>query len=119
VYEFNNDGRHLRTIDALSGVNRRVFGYDSAGRLATITDRIGQVTEIQRTSGVPSAIVAPGGQTTTLTVDGNGYLATIAQPGLPAYGFTYDSGGLMGSMTTPRGTATSTVGDFTHTFTYD
>ncbi len=67
VYQFNRTGRHLRTVDALTGTTRYSFGYDSAGRLTSITEKTGAaagdvlVTTITRDSaGKATGIVAPG-----------------------------------------------------------
>lgn len=92
VYHFDLDGRHLRTVDSLTGVTLYEFGY-TEGVLSSILDRDGNRTEIG------SSIVAPGGQTTQL---GSGeYLTSITNPAGEQYRFTY-SDGLMTSMTTPR-----------------
>ena len=48
VYVFDAAGRHERTVDALTGAVRCRFGYDAAGRLATITDVDGRVTTFER-----------------------------------------------------------------------
>ena len=73
VYVFTSAGRHLRTLDALTGTVRFQFTYDGAGRLATVADSDGNVTTIERDgSGNLSAIVAPFGQRTTLAVNGDG-----------------------------------------------
>ena len=46
-----------------------------------MTDRDGNVTTVERDAlGQPTAIVAPFGQRTALTLDGNGYLASITNP---------------------------------------
>ncbi|MFN2298493.1 MAG: hypothetical protein ACK2UB_06580, partial [Anaerolineales bacterium] len=67
IYIFDVTGRHLRTLDALTGTVRHQFSYNSAGLLTSITDGDGNVTRIERNgSGSPSAIVAPGGQRTIL-----------------------------------------------------
>src|SRR5262249_37761500 len=60
VYIFNQDGRHLRTLDALSNAVRYQFTYDDAGRLTAVTDGSGNVTTIERdAAGNPTAFVAP------------------------------------------------------------
>ncbi|MEO8135100.1 MAG: hypothetical protein ABI831_14095, partial [Betaproteobacteria bacterium] len=62
IYVFDSDGRHLRTLDALTGAVRFQFAYTGAGRLTGITDGDGNVTTIERDAGNnPSAIVAPFG----------------------------------------------------------
>ena len=69
VYMFDRDGRHLRTVEALTGAVKWTFGYDGAGRLVTVTDGSAtpNVTTIERDgSGRATAIVAPGGIRTGL-----------------------------------------------------
>ncbi|MFN8000958.1 MAG: hypothetical protein U0X75_08100 [Acidobacteriota bacterium] len=48
LYKFNSAGRHLQTINTLTGAVKYSFGYDSSGRLITITDGDNNVTTIQR-----------------------------------------------------------------------
>jgi YD repeat-containing protein len=107
LYVFTGTGRHLRTLDALTGAVRFQFTYNSAGRLATVTDGDGNVTTIERDgSGNPSAIVAPFGQRTTLAVQGDGYLSRVTNPAGEAVQLTYHSGnaeGLLATRTDPRG----------------
>ena len=115
LYVFTGTGRHLRTLDALTGAVRFQFTYDSADRLATITDGDGNVTTIERDgSANPSAIVAPFGQRTTLAVQGDGYLSRVTNPAGEAAQLTYKSGnaeGLLATLTDPRGNV--------HRYTYD
>ena len=112
LYQFSGSGRHLRTLDSLTGAVVYSFVYDSAGRLATITDRSGNVTRVERdTSGAPVAIVAPGGQRTSLSVDRNGFLSGITDPAGDVLGLTSTAGGLLTSLTDPGGGA--------HKFSYD
>jgi RHS repeat-associated protein len=104
-------GRHTQTVDTLTNVVTEQFSYDANGYLATITDRDGQVTKIERSGdGTVSAIVAPGGQRTTLTVSG-GRLTTIKNQANESQQFGYDSDGLMTTLTDSR--------NGLHTFTYD
>ena len=106
VYVFNGGGRHLRTLDALTGAVHFQFSYNAAGRLATITDGDGNVTSIERDgAGNPSAIVAPFGQRTNLAVIGAGYLSSVTNPAGEAVQLTYNSGaaeGLLATLTDPR-----------------
>ena len=105
-------GRHLRTLNALTGAVRYQFGYDTAGRLASVTDGDGNVTAIERDpSGVPTAVVGPYGQRTTLQVDGNGYLSLITGPGGQSLQLDSAPDGLLASLTDPR--------DGLHEYTYD
>ena len=104
LYQFNQNGRHLRTVDAITGAVVYEFGYARDGRLATITDGYGNVTTIQRdAAGNATAIVAPGGQQTTLTEDAAGRLASFADPAGDITRMTYSSDGLLASLTDPVG----------------
>jgi YD repeat-containing protein len=104
VYHFDAAGRHLRSIATISGQDAYTFGYDTAGRLITVTDRDGDSTQIERNAtGYPTAIVAPDGQRTTLTVNTQGYLATVTNPAGETYGMAYTADGLLTAFTTPRG----------------
>ncbi len=112
LYVFTPFGRHLRTLNALTGAVRYTFGYDAEGRLSSVEDGDGNVTGIERNGpGEPTAIVAPFGQRTTLSVDANGYLASIANPAGETTGFTYGPDGLLLAMATPR--------NHEYRFTYD
>jgi RHS repeat-associated protein len=112
LYRFTGSGRHLQTVNALTGAVRYQFTYDSASRLVGITDGDGNVTTIHRdASGNPTDIVAPGGQRTTLAVDGNGYLSSIANPAGEAVQFSYTAEGLLMAKSDAKGNL--------HTFAYD
>jgi len=104
LYVFNSAGKHLRTLDALTGAVKYQFTYDSSGLLASVADVAGQVTTVERDgSGNPTAIVAPGGQRTTLAVEANGYLASVANPAGDTVVLTYTADGLLATQTNPRG----------------
>jgi RHS repeat-associated protein len=104
-------GRHTKTIDTLTGVTDETFGYDANGLLTTITDVDGNVTTIERDgNGDPTAIVAPGGQRTTLAVTA-GMMTAITNPAGESYQFQYDPNGLLRQTTDRRGGL--------HAFTYD
>lgn len=104
VFTFDSRGRHLRTLNALTGATKRVFGYDAGGWLVSITDAFGNVTRIERdASGTPTAIVAPFGQRTELGLDAEGYLASVTNPAGESHRFEYRAGGLLRSITDPEG----------------
>ena len=113
VYGLNRSGQHLSTQDALTGAIRYQFGYDAAGMLATITDANGLVTTVDRDpdTGLATAIVAPNGQRTALTMSDDGYLTAIDEPGGAHREFSYDSGGLLQTYKKPN--------QATASFTYD
>jgi RHS repeat-associated protein len=112
VYLFDGSGRHLRTVDALTGTTLLTFGYDSSGRLSRAEDRYGLATTIERDgAGNPTAIVAPNGDRTTLALDGDGNLKTATAPGGLTTSLTYAAGGLLTGETDASGGA--------HAFAYD
>ncbi len=112
IYVFDSSGRHLQTLDALTGRLRYRFGYDGAGALASVTDGDGNVTTVSRnTAGLPTAIVASGGQTTSLALDANGYLSGVTDPAGATTLLGADSRGLLTSLTDPGGGV--------HHFSYD
>jgi RHS repeat-associated protein len=111
VYVFGG-GRHVRTLDPLTGLALLTFTYDTNGFVTGVTDIDGKETVIEReTTGKPLAIVAPGGQRTTLTTGTGGKLASIANPANESYAFTYGPAGLLESLTDPRSGQ--------HTYHYD
>src|SRR5205823_1490099 len=93
AYVFQN-GRHVRTADTLTGATIYQLQYDANGYLTSVTDADGNVSRIERAGATPMAIIAPGGQRTTLTVTG-GKLMAITNPAGEAEQFTYDGIGLM------------------------
>jgi RHS repeat-associated protein len=110
-YSFDVSGKHLNTKHALTGANLVSFGYDSAGRVTTITNEAGKVTTVQRDSaGKPLAIVAPFGQQTTLGVGSDGYLSTITDPEGGQVAMTYDDG-LLKTFTNARGVTSNITYD--------
>jgi RHS repeat-associated protein len=81
LFHFDVHGKHLETIDVMTGVTELTFAYDSAGQLITITDKDGNATKIERdTSGNATGVISPYGQRTGFTQDGSGNLATIVDP---------------------------------------
>ena len=112
LYVFDSNGRHLRTVNTLTGANLYTFAYDSAGRLSTVMDGDANVTTIQRDgSGNATAIVGPFGQSTALSLDANGFLTRITDPVGQVSQFVYTTQGLMTSKQDPRGNQS--------TYTYD
>ncbi len=112
VYVFNKNGRHLRTLLALTGATLLEFHYDGAGRLSSLQDGNGLVTTIEHdASGNPTGILAPFGQHTILTTTLDGFLASVANPAGETTLLGYTGVGLLSSVTGPKGDA--------YTFTYD
>jgi RHS repeat-associated protein len=119
IFEFEGSGRHLRTRDLLSGHVLWSFGYDTQGRLTSITDREGQTTSIVH-GATSITVTAPGSLTTTLTINSSsGYATSVASPGnerIWTLGHTH-SGGTLGLLNTLR--MPSEIAPATHSFTYD
>jgi RHS repeat-associated protein len=112
LYFFDEVGRHLTTGDATTGATLLRFGYTPAGQLATVTDADGNVTQIERDeNGDPTAIIAPFGMRTALSLNSEGYLQTVTNPIGGSSSFTYHGGGLLSTFTDPLGGV--------HSFTYD
>ena len=112
LYHFDASGRHLNTLDALTGTVLYSFSYTFDGFLSTITDVVGNITTIEREiDGTPIAINAPDGQRTLLNLDANGYLASVTDPNGNVRTMTYTEDGLM--------TAYSDTNGNTNNFTYD
>ncbi len=112
LYRFDATGRHLSTIDAITGTTLLSFAYDTAGRLAKVTDANGLETVIQRDAqGRATALLAPFGQQTAFATGANGELTEVRNPAGEAYRLGYGAGGLLTSFRDPRGNAS--------TFSYD
>ncbi|MBF0604345.1 MAG: hypothetical protein HQL07_11730, partial [Nitrospirae bacterium] len=112
IYGFTPEGLHLSTINALTGTAFYTFAHDSKNRLISITDGDGDVTTIQRDSGgLPSAIIAPDGQRTQISLDEKGRMIALTNPGGETHNITYGPTGLMASFSTPEHHVT--------TFSYD
>ncbi len=112
LYVFDQNGRHLRTIDPLLNVTTWTFTYDTRGFVVSLRDRDGLVTTVERDSaGHATAIVGPYGVRTQLAVDVNGYLATITAPDQTQIQMTTSATGLLNAVTGPR--------QDTYSFTYD
>ena len=103
LFRFDGVGRHLDTVNTLTGATVYSFAYDAAGRLTTVTDGDNNITTIQRNgSGAPTGILSPYNQLTTFTLNGNGYLATITNPNGEQYQLAYSLGNTGGQMLTER-----------------
>ena len=111
VYVFSGEGRHLRTVKALTGTTLLQFTYGASGYPVAVTDGDGNVTTIERSSALPTAIVAPGGQRTTLQTNSDGWLSQASNPAGQARTMTYTAGGLLTQIVDARGNASR--------FTYD
>lgn len=102
VYEFDGEGRHLRTRHALTGATLYSFAYDAGDRLATIVDGDGNLVKIERAAdGHPTTLIGPYGQRTGLAVDANGHLSSVTSPGGRKVELATDAQGLVTSYAAP------------------
>jgi RHS repeat-associated protein len=112
VYAFDSEGRHIETIDSVTGIAWYTFAYDPGGRLTAITDRDGLATRIERNlDGSPFGIVAPHGQRTSLALDSNGFVSTITNPANERIQLAHSPSGMLSSLIDPKNGA--------HQFGYD
>ncbi len=96
LFAFDSNGRHFRTINALTGSDIYTFSYNDNGQLAAVTDAFDNVTAIVRDAeGNPTEIVASGGQKTYLKVNANGYLSSISCPYEIPINLSYGNGNLL------------------------
>ncbi|MBI5150613.1 MAG: PASTA domain-containing protein, partial [Candidatus Omnitrophica bacterium] len=106
LYHFSPNGKHLETLDSITGTVLYHFTYDTDGLISSIQDADGNITVFERDAeGNLLAIVAPDGQRTQFTLDSNGYLASIKNPANETVNFSYTNDGLLTSMTDARGNA--------------
>lgn len=106
IYTFDEIGKHIQTRNALTGANRFSFTYDENGYLAEVLE----FDEARRTTitrdGQQVLVTGPYGQTTTLTLDANDFLASVTDPLGHTYDLIHDEGGLLTSKIDPRGLTT-------------
>jgi RHS repeat-associated protein len=115
LYVFDSEGRHLRTLDAVTKVVLWKFTYDASHRLTTLTDSDGNQTTIgYDTNGGATSITGPYGAQTSLSVLTSGYLGTVTDPLSRKVSFTYTDGGLLETLTEPDNGQAGV-----HRFTYD
>jgi RHS repeat-associated protein len=102
VYVFDTDGRHARTVDALTGVTVFTFAYEPDGRLRQVTDHGENQITITHPDSTHVQIQAPDNNITTLTLNSNGWATAVTDPAGLSYGASYTTGGLLTSFTDRR-----------------
>lgn len=108
IFVFSPAGRHLQTLEALTGAVRFQFNYDDRGAFASVADADGNTTTLERAaSGAITALVAPAGQRTALALDANGYLTSITNPAGEATSLVHSADGLLIGLTDANGAAKS------------
>lgn len=104
AYRFDTAGRHIETIDALSGLRLLSFSYDEQQRLVGITERHGLSTTIAWTDS-GATITSPAGARTALAFGEDGWLTSAEVASYGVYTMTYGSPGLLSTFSAPGGAA--------------
>ena len=103
LHVFDGRGRHLRTIDALTGGLLYRLHYEQ-GRVLSMEDAFGNLTRVDRdATGQAIGLISPEGLRTAFTLDTRGYLASLTTPGGERSEFRYTTSGLLLSRTDARG----------------
>ncbi len=124
VFIFDARGVHKKSVNAITGVDELVFGYDASGRkLTSITDAFGNTTNIYRDSATAYRIRGPFGQETALTLEG-GVLTRVVSPGGLRFAMEYTGAGASTSLLSAFWDPSGNVPDWkatekAHRFTYD
>ncbi|MCU7921341.1 MAG: hypothetical protein KZQ88_01410, partial [Candidatus Thiodiazotropha sp. (ex Dulcina madagascariensis)] len=104
LYEFDEYGRHQRTLSTMTGNVLLQFGHDSNGYVERILDGYGNTTEIVRDGNNRlTTLLSPDGHRTACETDENGYLSRLTNPNQESYYFEYTDGGLLTSLVDPKG----------------
>ncbi len=103
LFRFDERGRHLETIDAVTGLSELTFGYDSDGLLETITDADGNTTAIKRDPAARRVtITSRDGQATIADLEQNGDVARITDALLRTTTITWDPAALVETINDPK-----------------
>lgn len=102
VYFFNQQGIHTETRETLQGLLVYSFTYQSEGKISSIADRFSNQTTFSYV-GNAVTVTSPYGQSTELTLDNNGFLASLVNPLNETWLFQHNSYGLLLAKTKPQG----------------
>ncbi|MFO0871611.1 MAG: pre-peptidase C-terminal domain-containing protein [Pirellulales bacterium] len=89
VYQFDVTGRLATVTDRQGNVTR--YEYDGAGRLAAIVDPVGLSTHFAYSSGHLSTITDPANRVTRFSFDAEGNLTSVTDPDGATRTWRYDS----------------------------
>ncbi len=102
-YKFDKNGKHLSTHHALTNAIVYEFEYGTDGYLTKVKDGDGNETLIERNGQNITAIISPDSLRTEVTLDANGYIASLSNPAGEAHNISYTNDGLMTSFADPKG----------------
>lgn len=103
LYIFDQSGKHIKTLNGLTGDLKYKINYNENNVLISIVDQYGNKTIFQHQDQHAVKIISPYGQETNLNVDANGWLSEITNPNQETFKMTYKSKGLLGSFQKPGG----------------
>ncbi|MNJ99777.1 putative deoxyribonuclease RhsB [compost metagenome] len=108
VYVFDTDGKHLRTRTILTGAIKWEFAYGVNGRLITMTDAFGNVTQFHRNANDRlNKITSPFGSETLINRNNDSMITKVINPRNEAHEMEYDVGtDLLKKFITPFGRTT-------------
>jgi RHS repeat-associated protein len=110
VYHFNPTGKHLETLNSLTGNQTINFTYDANGLLHQITDGDNNITAIGRLNNIVT-LTSPFGPLTVITLSNNNYAQSIKNPNQEEVVLSYNENNLLETFTDARNNPT--------TFTYN
>ena len=91
----------LTTALSIPGLFDTAYGYDTRGRLTSITNNARQTSYIYNAQGFLGSVTDPKGYTTSYTYDPVGRVTEVSRPDGSSLGFTYDASGNMTVLTNP------------------
>ncbi|MDP1917096.1 MAG: hypothetical protein Q8L14_12725 [Myxococcales bacterium] len=105
LYVFDPSGRHLRTIETLTGAVSWRFVWNGQGQLGTIVDRNGDETQVLRDGqGRFAGFRAKDGHVLTATVDESGRLKSLVDGRMRTVKVGWNAAGLPESWEDANGT---------------
>lgn len=100
LYRFSENGRHLSTVDALTGADVYQFRYNPNGNLSRIVDVNSDETVLSyNTQNQLETIVSADGHTTRFKMDNNGYTESVSDSSDASWKMEYAPNGLMSRFT--------------------
>jgi RHS repeat-associated protein len=106
LYIFDDGGRHLRTLDVLTGAIVYEFEYDNQFKLTGLVDAYGREYVVER-NGSSIDVRSPFGVETSISVNQDGYLETLSSPESRQWMLNYSSGGILAEVVEPESNSTT------------